>query len=94
MMGQASGKWSTGFAPQRNTGSEYSHDPTGSGEGIDIISVCWIFSGRTAFYRPISYADYCERFVLDLLPKCQQSFHVLQYTSTILLIEQYSIYFE
>lgn len=49
------------------------------------------FQKRTAVCRLISYTDYCEKFVLDLSPKCQQHFNVLQCVSTVLLIEQYLI---
>lgn len=49
------------------------------------------FQKRTAVCRLIFYTDYCEKFVLDLSPKCQQHVHVLQCVSTVLLTEQYLI---
>ena len=43
MMGQASWKLSTGSVPLRQTESEYSHDPTGSGEGIYVTTLLDLF---------------------------------------------------
>lgn len=80
IMGQASGKRSTGSVQLRQTRSEYRCDSTGSAERIMSPFFAGSFQKRTADCSLISYTDYCERFDLDLLPRCQ---HVLQCISTV-----------
>lgn len=46
----------------------------GMGKGFMSPLFARSFQKRTAVYRLISYTDHCEKFVLDLLPKCQKHF--------------------
>lgn len=66
----------------------------GVGKGLMSPLLARSLQKRTAVCKLISYTGYCERFVPDLLPKRQQPFHVLWCVSTVLVVEQYSIYSE